>query len=80
MIDTQNQQPVRVQTDMITGPHIVVTEPQLTEVSQLLKANNIPHKIDEWVVRFDDDPEVGIVHLDRQVDLTQVQVILDSAP
>ena len=79
MIDVSTKKPLYVSTAGDAGPYIMVPVEQADDVCALLKANSIPHRVDEGVVSLDGKPEVTVVNLGQGSDADAVQKLLDNA-
>ena len=79
MTDTTTQRPIRVSTDDTPGPYIMLPVELLEKVRRLLVEHNIPHWMDHYAVSVDGRPALTVIHLDRRVDSSRVQDLLDAA-
>lgn len=81
MIDMVTRKPITVDTDGGSGGGLLdIPLDQLDPVVALLKANAIPHWVDEEALSMDDGPFVITVTLSRRADPVVVQHLLDSIP
>ncbi len=79
MIDEMTQERLRVNSDVIAGPYLMVILPQLDAVRALLDR----HAVYDWVnadaISLDNEPAVTVINFGKGGDATRVQAILDEA-
>jgi hypothetical protein len=78
MTDTTTQKRVTVETDWISGPHIMVPVTQADDVKKLLDSENVPYSMDDFSVALDDEPAVIFFDLGRKANPSEVQALLDA--
>ena len=79
MTDTTTRRPIRVSTDSMSGPYIMLPVELLEKVRKLLVENDIPHWVDHHAISVDGRPAVTVVNLGRAADSRRVQDLLDAA-
>ena len=81
MIDTITRKPITVETDgEERGGYLDIPLDQLDSVVALLRANDIPHWVDEEALSMDGGPFEITITLSQRADPVVVQRLLDSAP
>jgi hypothetical protein len=78
MTDITTRKPLRVSTAENARPYIEIPAAQVGEVSALLRANTIPHAVEEIAISLDGGPETTVINLGRWVDAAAVQRLLDD--
>ncbi len=80
MIDVTTRKPLRVSTDEIAGPYLMLPFSQAPEVEQVLEARGIRHRVLEDVISFNGGPEEATIVFGRGADPGAIQAALDSIP
>lgn len=78
MIDTITQERIVIHTEGTGGPYLMVADEQLNVVVEALRANSVPHWVDEDAISVDGEPAVAVVNLGRGADVPAVQRVLDA--
>ena len=79
MTDMLTKQRLNVAMDEKTGPYLMVPFEQLDELRDLLDRNRVRYYVDEYIITFNDEPEIATVRLGRGGDADAMQRILDGA-
>lgn len=79
MIDEMTQRPLRVATDGIAGPYLMVPVGQLESVQEALERHSIKYWVDADAISLDDEPAIAVVNFGRAGDADQIQAILNDA-
>jgi len=77
MIDAITNERIVIHTEGTAGPYLMVAEEQLEAVTTALRAQNVPHWVDEDAIALDGEPAVAVVNLGRGADVDAVQQLLD---
>ena len=80
MINTSTRKPLSVRPYGSFNAFISLPLTQLDEVTALLKANEIPHWVDDEALSVDGKPEVIWIYLEKISDMAAAQRILDASP
>lgn len=78
MIDAITQERIVIHTEGTGGPYLMVANEQLDAVIEALRANRVPHWVDEDAISLDDEPAVAVVNLGRGAGVPAVQRVLDA--
>ena len=80
MIDemTQNSR-LRVSTDGIAGPYLMVTMTQLDAVRAVLDRHKVRYWVDADAISLDNEPAITVINFGRSGDAARIQAILDEA-
>jgi hypothetical protein len=79
MTDPATRRPIRVSTDDMSGPYIMVSVESLETVRKLLVENDVHHWVDHHAISVHGRPAVTVINLGRRMDSRQVQDLLDAA-
>ncbi len=80
MQDISTHSNIKVSTDGLAGPYIIVPVEQLETVKLLLNLHQIDHWNNRFGISLNGKPADVIVNLGVQVDAVMVQSVLDAEP
>jgi hypothetical protein len=79
MIDEMTRRPLRVSSDGIAGPYLIVPVDQVARVRERLDRHSIRYWVDEEGISLDRKPAITVVNFGRSGDAGQIQAALDEA-
>jgi hypothetical protein len=79
MNDELTQNRLRVSTDGIAGPYLMIPMGQLRRVRELLDRHAIRYWVDSDAISLDGKPAIVVVNFGRAGDAGQIQTLLDEA-
>jgi hypothetical protein len=79
MIDETTQNSLRVSTDAVAGPYLMVPMTQLDAVLAVLDRHKVRYWVDADAISLDNEPAITVINFDRFGDAAQIQAILDEA-
>ena len=79
MIDEMTQNRLRVSTDGIAGPYLMIPMGQLRHVRELLDCHAIRYWVDSDAISLDGKPAIVVINFGRAGDANQIQTLLDEA-
>lgn len=79
MIDEMTRDRLRISSDSIAGPYLMVPMAQLARVRQLLDLRSVRYWVDGHAISLDRRPAIAVVNFGRSGDAAQIQAILDEA-
>ena len=79
MIDEMTRDSLRVTTDGIGGPYLMVPVTQLDAVRAVLDRHAVDYWVDSDAISLDDEPATTVIHFGRSGDAARIQAILDEA-
>jgi len=79
MIDEMTRNTLRVSTDGIAGPYLMVTVTQLDAVLAVLDSNHVRYWVDADAISLDNEPAITVINFGRSGDAARIQTILDEA-
>lgn len=79
MIDKMTKRPLRVSTDGVAGPYLMVPVDQLESVRKALDSHNIRYWVDADAISLDGEPAITVINFGFAGDADQIQSILDKA-
>jgi hypothetical protein len=79
MIDEMTKNRLRISTDGIAGPYLMVPLVQLQGVRERLDRDSIRYWVDGPAISLDGKPAVVVVNFGRAGDATRIQSLLDEA-
>jgi hypothetical protein len=79
MIDEMTKNRLRISTDGVAGPYLMVPLVQLPDVRERLARESIHHWVDSHAISLDGKPAVVVVNFGRAGDATRIQSLLDEA-
>jgi hypothetical protein len=79
MIDEMTKNQLRISTDGIAGPYLMVPLAQLPDVRERLDRDSIRYWVDRNAISLDGKPAVIVVNFGRAGDASRIQSLLDEA-
>ena len=79
MIDEMTKDILRVSTDGIAGPYLMVPVTQLDEVLAVLDRHKVRYWVDADAISLDNEPAVTVINFGRSNEAVRIQAILDEA-
>jgi len=79
MIDEMTRNSLRVSTDGIAGPYIMVPVTELDAVLAVLDSNHVRYWVDADAISLDNEPAITVINFGRSGDAARIQTILDEA-
>ena len=79
MIDEMTQDGLRVSTDGIAGPYLMVPVAQLDAVRAVLDRHKVRYWVDADAISLDNEPAITVINFGRAGDAARIQAILDEA-
>ncbi|WP_165228322.1 hypothetical protein [Aquisphaera insulae] len=79
MIDEMTRNPLRVSTDEVAGPYLMVTVEQLESVRKRLDDHEVRYWVDGDAISLDGEPATTVVNFGVAGDAERIQAILDEA-
>ncbi len=78
MIDVMTRKRLHVSTDGGAGPYIMLPFAQLADLRKALDHHGIRYSVEEDVISLDGAPEIAVIDLGRDADVSSIQAILDT--
>jgi hypothetical protein len=79
MIDEMTKDSLRVSTDGMTGPYLMVPVTQLDAVLAALDRHKVRYWVDTDAISLDNEPAITVINFGRSGDAPRIQAILDEA-
>ena len=79
MIDDTTRDRLRISTDEIAGPYLMVPLARLLGVRERLDRDSTRYWVDGHAISLDGKPAVVVVNFGRAGDATRIQSLLDEA-
>ena len=79
MIDEMNKDGLRVSTDGIAGPFLMVPVTQLDAVLAVLNRHKFRYWFDAEAISLDNEPATTVINCGRSGEAVRIQAILDEA-
>jgi hypothetical protein len=79
MIDEMTKDQLRISTDGIAGPYLMVPLAQLARVRERLDRHSVRYWVDADAISLDGRPAVVVVNFGRTGDAARLQALLDEA-
>jgi hypothetical protein len=79
MIDEMTRDQLRVSTDGVAGPYLMVPMAQLGRVRDLLDRHAVRYWVDADAISLDGKPAVAVVNFGRAGDPARIQALLNGA-
>jgi hypothetical protein len=79
MIDETTKNELRVSTDGIAGPYLMIPLAQISRVRELLDRHSIHYWVDVDAISLDGRPAIGVINFGRTGDAVSIQTLLDRA-
>jgi hypothetical protein len=70
---------LRVSTDGVAGPYLMVPVTQLDAVLAVLDRNHVRYWVDADAISLDNEPAITVINFGRSGDAARIQTILDEA-
>ncbi len=78
MIDEMTQNQLRVSTDGVAGPYLMLPLGQLRRIRELLDRHAIRYWVDSQAISLDGKPAIVVINFGRAGDASQIQTLLDE--
>jgi hypothetical protein len=79
MIDEMTQNRLRVSSDGVAGPYLMIPISQLRRVRELLDCHAIRYWVDSHAISLDGKPAITVINFGRAGNAGQIQALLDEA-
>jgi hypothetical protein len=79
LIDGITQDTLRVSTDAVAGPYLMVTLTQLDAVLAALDRHQVRYWVGADAISLDNEPAITVINFGRTGDGARIQAILDEA-
>ncbi len=79
MIDEMTKDRLRVSTDGIAGPYLMVSVTQLDAVLAVLNRHKVRYWVDADAISLDNGPAIAVINFGRSGETVRIQAILDEA-
>jgi hypothetical protein len=79
MIDEMTEERIRVSTDGVAGPYLMLSMTKLGHVCQQLDKHAIRYWVDADAISLDGKPPIAVINFGRAGDAASIQTILDKA-
>jgi hypothetical protein len=79
MIDAMTRDQLRVATDGIAGPYLMVPLAQLAPIRAVLDRHAVRYWVDSDAISLDGKPAIAVINFGRAGDASQLQALLDEA-
>jgi len=79
MIDEMTRERLRVSTDGVAGPYLMVPVTQLARVRELFDLHGIRYWPDVDAISLDGRPAIAVINFGRAGDGARIQHLLDEA-
>ncbi len=79
MIDEMTKDSLRVSTDGVAGPYLMVPVTQLDAVLAALDRRKVRYWVDSDAISLDNEPAIAVINFGRSGDALRIQAILDEA-
>ncbi len=78
MIDEMTNDGLRVSTDGIAGPYLMVSVTQLDAVLAVLNRHKVRYWVDADAISLDNGPAIAVINFGRSGETVRIQAILDE--
>jgi hypothetical protein len=78
MIDEMTEERLRVSTDGIAGPYLMVPMGQLVRIRELLDRHAIRYWVESEAISLDGKPAIAVINFGRAGDRARIQALLDE--
>ena len=78
MIDEMTEDSLRVSTDGIAGPYLMLPVTQLDAVLEALNRNKVRYWVDADAISLDNEPAIAVINFGRSGEAVRIQAILDE--
>jgi hypothetical protein len=79
MIDEMTEDRLRVSSDGVAGPYLMVTLAQLDKVRAVLDRHKVHYWVDADAISLDNEPAITVINFGRSGEQGRIQAILDEA-
>ena len=79
MIDEMTKDGLRVSTDGIAGPFLMVPVTQLDAVLAVLNRHKVRYWVDADAISLDNEPATTVINFGRAGEAVRIQAIVDEA-
>lgn len=79
MLDEMTKDRLRISTDGVAGPYLMVPLAQLARVRERLDRHSVRYWVDADAISLDGKPAVVVVNFGRTGDAARIQTLLDEA-
>ena len=79
MVDEVTNKPLRVLSDSVAGPFLMLPLSQLARVREALDQNGIYYWPDSTAISLDNKPPRIVINFGRTGDANRIQAVLDEA-
>lgn len=79
MIDEMTQDRLRVASDEIAGPYLMIPLGQLRRVREVLDRHAIRYWVDSTAISLDGKPAITVINFGRAGDAGRIQTVIDEA-
>lgn len=79
MLDEMTKDQLRISTDGVAGPYLMVPLAQLARVRERLDRHSVRYWVDADAISLDGKPAVVVVNFGRTGDAARIQAFLDEA-
>jgi hypothetical protein len=79
MLDEMTEDSLRVSTDGIAGPYLMLPVTQLDAVLEALNRNKVRYWVDADAISLDNEPAIAVINFGRSGEAVRIQAILDEA-
>jgi hypothetical protein len=79
MVDEVTKKQLRVDSDTVAGPFLMLPLSQLGRVREVLDRNGIRYWADSFAVSLDHKPPRIVINFGRTGDANRIQAVLDEA-
>ena len=78
MIDEMTRDRLRVSTDGIAGPYLMIPVTQLARVREVLDLHRVHYWPDSDAISLDGKPAIAVINFGRAGDAARIQHLLDE--
>ena len=79
MIDEMTKDSLRVSTDVVAGPYLMLPMVQLDAILAVLDRHKVRYWVDADAISLDNEPAITVINFGRFGDAVRIQAILDEA-
>jgi hypothetical protein len=79
VIDEMTRDQLRVATDAIAGPYLMVPMAQLALIRSVLDRHAVRYWVDSHAISLDGKPAIAVINFGRAGNASQIQAVLDEA-
>lgn len=79
MIDEMTKNQLRVSTDGIAGPYLMVPMAQVVRVRDVLDRHAVHYWVDSFAISLDGKPATTVINFGRTGNAARIQTLLDEA-